>query len=99
MEEEQLSAWKFAITRGQVREFHLPPLFKAKPNDPTRRAFIEKHGDDSVYELDALTPAQLANLLEEAILDVIEVDAYESELAEEERDLEAIAQLKKQILK
>jgi hypothetical protein len=56
-------------------------------------------GDDSVYELDALTPAQLANLLEEAILDVIDVEAYESELAEEERDLEVIALLKKQILK
>ena len=66
---------------------------------PTRRAFIEKHGDDSVCELDAtLTPAQPANLLEEAILDVIDVAAYESELAEEERDLEAIAQLKRQIL-
>ena len=45
-----------------VREFDLPPFLKAKPSDPTRRAFIEKHGDDSVYELDALTPAQLANL-------------------------------------
>jgi hypothetical protein len=99
MDEEQLRAWKFAITRGQVREFNLPPLFKAKPLDPTRRAFIEKHGDDSVYELDALTPAQLASLLEEAILDVIDVDVYESELAQEERDLKAIAQLKKRILK
>jgi hypothetical protein len=68
------------------------------PNDPTRRAFVEKHGDDSVYELDALTPAQLANLLEEAIRDVIDVAAYEAELAEEDRDLEAIAQLKRQIL-
>ena len=52
----------------------------------------------NVYELDALTPAQLANLLEEAILDVIDVEAYEQELAEEERDLEAIAQLKGRIL-
>jgi hypothetical protein len=98
MDEEQLTAWKFAITRPQVREFNLPPFFTAKPLDPTRRAFIEKHGDDSVDELDALTPAQLATLLEAAILDVIDVDAYESELAEEERDLEALAQLKRQIL-
>ena len=30
---------------------------------------------------------------------MIDVDAYESELAQEERDLEAIATLKKQILK
>ena len=49
--------------------------------------------------MDALTPAQLASLLEEAILDVIDVEAYESELVEEERDLEAIAVLKKRILK
>ena len=55
MDEEQLTAWKFAITRPQVREFNLPPFFTAKPLDPTRRAFIEKHGDDSVDELDALT--------------------------------------------
>jgi hypothetical protein len=33
-----------------------------------------------------------------AILEVIDVDAYESELAQEERDLEAIAQLKQRIL-
>ena len=31
--------------------------------------------------------------------ELIDVDAYESELAQEERDLEAIAQLKRQILK
>jgi hypothetical protein len=30
---------------------------------------------------------------------VIDVDAYEGEVAEEERDLEAIAQLKQRILK
>jgi hypothetical protein len=56
--------------------------------------------DSSVrqIELDALAPAQLANLLEEAILDVIDVEAYEEELAEEERDLEAIAELKRRIL-
>ena len=30
---------------------------------------------------------------------MIDVDAYEHELAEEERDLEAIAQLKRQLLK
>jgi hypothetical protein len=29
---------------------------------------------------------------------VIDIDAYEAELAQEERDLEAIAQLKRQIL-
>ena len=68
--------------------------------DPTRRAFIEKHGDDSVYELDALTPAQLASLLEEAILDVDRHRCLrEASSAQEERDLEAIAQLKRQILK
>jgi hypothetical protein len=33
-----------------------------------------------------------------AILDVVDVEAYERELAEEERDLKAIARLKKQIL-
>jgi hypothetical protein len=95
----QIEAWKFAITRAQVREFDLPRFLKAKPNDPTRRVFIERHGDDSVYELDALTPRQLADLFEEAINAVIDVDVYESELAQEERDLKAIAQLKKRILK
>ena len=30
---------------------------------------------------------------------MIDVDAYESELAEEDRDLEAIAKLKRQLLK
>jgi hypothetical protein len=71
------------------------PFLKAKPTDPTRAAFVAKHGgDDSVYELDALTPAQLTRIFEEAILQVIDVEGYERELAAEERDLKAIAQLK-----
>ena len=84
----------------QVRSLGLPESFeRVKPKDPKGPVYIAKYGTNNVWELDALTPAQLANLLEEAILDVIDVDAYESELAEEERDLEAIARLKKQILK
>ncbi|MGA7882287.1 MAG: hypothetical protein WBV90_19240 [Terrimicrobiaceae bacterium] len=42
-----------------LQRFDLPPFLKAKPSDPTRAAYIAKHGDDAVYELDALTPQQL----------------------------------------
>jgi hypothetical protein len=100
LNEEEVAARKIALTMEQVRSLGLPESFeRVKPKDPKGPVYIAKYGTNNVWELDALTPAQLANLLEEAILDVIDVDAYESELAEEERDLEAIAQLKKQILK
>jgi hypothetical protein len=69
----QLEPWKFALTREQLEEFDLPPLIKAKKDDPTRHAYIEKHGDDTVYELDALTVGQLQSLLEEGILRVIDL--------------------------
>ena len=45
-----------------------------------------------------MTPPQLAALLEEAILKVIDVEAYERELAQEQKDLKAIARDKRMVL-
>ena len=78
LDEEEVAAWKVALTMEQVRSQGLPESFeRVKPLDPKGPAYIAKYGTDYVWELDALTPAQLANLLEEAILDVIDVEAYE----------------------
>ena len=95
---EQLEAWKFSLTREQVDEFDFPPFLKAKPSDPTRAAYIAKHGDDAVYELDALTPQQLQSLLEKGILRVIDQSAFERELAREQKDIKAIAREKTRLL-
>jgi hypothetical protein len=46
---------------------------------------VAKHGTD-VFELEALSPATLQDLLTKAIDDVLDVDKFNAELDEEKKD-------------
>ncbi len=88
-----VEAVKVALTRAQVQRLELPPLIKAKAGSSRRKAFVERHGGEYVWELDALSPVQLQNILREAIRSVLDMDAYRAELKAEQNDaaqLEAI---------
>lgn len=56
---------KIALTMEQVRQYDPPPN-PAKVSDPRAVEYIRKYGDDS-WEVDALDPAVLVQLIEEAI--------------------------------
>jgi len=71
----------------------------AKEDSPTYDAFVEKYGarlrellslseDDPVpaFELEALDPGDLAAVLKDAIIDVLDIDLYNQELEAEEKD-------------
>jgi hypothetical protein len=91
---------KVALTREQVNEMNLPPLMKAKEGSSRCKKFVEAHGDD-VYELEAIPPASLQNILEEAIDRVIDVDAFNAEVEREKRDaayLDGVRKVVKNIL-
>jgi len=81
----RLEPVKVALTGDQVEEFALPPGMTAKRTSAHHAKFTEKYGQH-VYELEALPPGMLQDLLREAIDEVIDSDAFDHEREEEERE-------------
>jgi hypothetical protein len=75
---------RIALTREQVDEYDPPPN-PAKLTDSRSGGYLEEHGDES-WELDALPPDVLVDLLNSKIDDVIDQDAWNARLAEENAD-------------
>ena len=78
-------AKKVAMTFDQVSKYKLPRGEKAKAGCSTRKAFVEKYGEH-VYELEALDPAALQAIVRQAIDSVLDIDAFNRELAQEKQD-------------
>ena len=79
-------AYKVALTIDQVEDYGLEPSMEAKETSPTYNAFVEKYGITDAYELEALEPSDLEEILTNAIEEVIDTNAYNQELAAEEAD-------------
>lgn len=77
---------KVALTAEQVRAYGLPPQLKAKETSAHHGKFTAKHGDD-VFELEALAPAELQKIVRAAATSVLDVDAYNREVAAERADI------------
>jgi hypothetical protein len=73
---------RIALTMEQIEEMQPPPN-PAKVTDARYHTYMMQHGNES-WELDALEPSYLVNIIREAILDVRDEDA----LAERRKDLE-----------
>ena len=84
---------KIALNREQVDEFSLPPN-PAKTTDPRARGYIEEHGDES-WELDALPPATLDELLRNKLEELIDREAYDAQIEQEESDKDEMRQFGK----
>lgn len=75
-----------ALTRQQIRTYNPPPN-PAKMTDPRAAKFVDAHGFSS-WEVDALKPEVLHRTLEEAIINEIDMEQYQSvvELEQEGKD-------------
>jgi len=73
---------QIGLTQEQVRKYNLPPNF-TKTNDPRAKGYIEKHGSTS-WELDALPPKVLNELLESNLKSLIDLDLYNEIVKQEE---------------
>lgn len=93
---EEIFPVKVALTHEQVVEMELPPNFTAKEGSSRYKKFVEKYGEN-VFELEAIEPAALQQILREAILSVLDVDAYNAELAAEEQDAAHLEGIRKTI--
>jgi hypothetical protein len=76
---------KAALTYRQTQELDLPPALTAKETSSRYAGFVQKYGDE-VYELEALPPEQLQELVDEAVRSVIDVDLFNVELRKEATD-------------
>lgn len=79
---------KVALTSDQVEEYRLPPVMQAKGvagENKRRDGFVEKYGTN-VWELEALDPTDLQDIVRKAIVSVLDMDAFEREQLAEQND-------------
>ena len=85
---------RLALNIEQINEYDPPPN-PAKFQDPRAAAYIQEFGEES-WELDALEPSVLAQLIEDAILKVRDEELWEEAVAEENEHRELLAQTSSQ---
>lgn len=87
---------KIALTMEQVKQ-HNPPPNPAKVTDSRAKAYIRKYGSSS-WEVDALSPPILNQLIEETFAEVIDVPKMDIIKEEEREDKEALEQAVEKLL-
>jgi hypothetical protein len=76
---------KAALTYEQTQTLTMPPALPAKESSSRFRDFFTKYGRD-VYELEALQPEKLQELIDQAIRSVIDVDLFNREVEREREE-------------
>ena len=76
---------KAGVTREQVERFSLPPQNFAKESSSNYDWFVGRNdGETSVYELEALDPADMLADLENVITGVLDMDLFNMEARQEQ---------------
>lgn len=79
-----------ALTTAQVRQYNPPPN-PAKITDPRAKWYIQKYGNTS-WEVDALEPDVLHNLLRRYIESYMDMDLFQEILDQEAEDKEELSE-------
>jgi hypothetical protein len=80
-----------ALTMEQIRRYRLPEN-PAKITDPRAKQYIEMYGNKS-WELDALEPPVLVKIVEDAILDYLDLEAFDEMKDKEKMDKKKLYQI------
>lgn len=80
-----------ALTREQIQQYDPPPN-PAKITDPRAKDFIKKHGSTS-WEVDALPPNVLNQLLDDSIRRYIDTDVFDEIVNREQHDKDKLSAL------
>lgn len=75
---------RIALTMEQIEEF-APPPNPAKLTDSRCRGYIQKYGHES-WELDALNPTVITELIRDNVWQYVDRDRYNAEIKSEQRD-------------
>jgi hypothetical protein len=94
---QQLDHRTVALTLEQVEQYDLPLKYDAvKPSDPRYKSYVKRFGS-TAWELDALHPNDLKRIAEQAIREVLDMDAFEYEQALEQKDKDRIQRFRDRI--
>lgn len=85
---EGLTVTKVALTMAQVRQYRPPPN-PAKLTDPRADAYVAEHGSSS-WEVDALPPETLQQIIRDALEDYTDWDRMNAVIATEEKHKKAL---------
>lgn len=86
---------RIALNRDQVRRYRLPPN-PAKLSDCRAKGYIAEHGASS-WELDALNPQVISDLIEAELLDILESDKFEDRVAQEKAHVQTLLKAAKKM--
>lgn len=95
---ENIYPVRVALTRNQVIELQLPTGGKAKKGYSSYNKYAKLYGDD-VYELEAVPPKKLQQMLRDAITLVVDIDALNKEKEQEREDKVALFDFKKKLFR
>ena len=93
-----VDARRVALTQDQITAYALPVGGNINDKeDVNKETFRRQFGEDT-YEVEALEPADFEAIVEEAILQTIDIDAYNYEIQREEADSQFLEAKRKMIL-
>lgn len=90
---KNIVASKVGLTYEQVVKFKLPPSMDAKRSSPTYANFVGKYGEGA-WELEALPPDTLRQLLEQAVRSALNIDLFNAEVEKEKQEAAELAAMK-----
>lgn len=79
---------RIALNMDQIEQYNPPPN-PAKLTDSRGAGYVEEYGDES-WELDALEPSVLSDLIRDAVYEVRDVDLWAQAHEEQERERERL---------
>jgi hypothetical protein len=80
----EIGVRRIALNMNQVRQYNPPPSF-VKDGDTRTSGYRERFGTDECWELDALSPTLIADLIRTEIEQLIDWPKWRSAQASEER--------------
>jgi hypothetical protein len=75
-----------ALTWEQAHELNLPKGNFAKESSSRTKGYVQRHGTDDVWELEAIPPATLQGLVRDGLQKVMDIDRLNAALQREKQD-------------
>lgn len=89
---ENLEVRRIGLTSEQIKKYN-PPTNPAKFKDPRAKDYVERFGKNS-WEVDALNPKILHELVRKNVEEIIDMDKFEEKIKQEEKDKEKLEEFK-----
>jgi len=95
---ESVLASKILLRDDQVKELDIPPNgMEAKETSSKFTKFLKRYGATDVYELEAVAPKLMQDVIEQAIRSTIDLDKFNQEIEHEKADAATLTAMKRQV--